>query len=237
MSRIGHLARAARAEISRDPGGSPACTGRGPRLASVIARNALWAASIAILLCGCVVTNPVEFKDEVDVPPLILDDPSLPNGSIIKFEKIEGNVEGPKEIFIDLQVRDDNLEQRLYVRTRITKGDSSVILSSCPDAELARQGQALSVYTLPIPQASLNPGECHKVEIAVSGGFTGCYSKNDELQRDRFDWVKDPDDIARATYWVWEVGNDLLADPVRAQTLIKSCNKPVEYRIPTVMAP
>lgn len=234
MSRIDPSVGPVLSEIPRDLPVFRTRRAAGAPLASSLLRNAVRTAFFAVLFCGCVVTDPVEFKDEVDVPPFILDDPSLPNGSIIKFEKIET---GPKDIFIDLQVRDDNVDQALYVRTRITKADNSVILSKCPDGQLARQGQPLSFYTLPIPTSSLNLGECHKVEIAVSGGFTGCYAKNDVLQRDRFDWVKDPDDIARATYWIWEVSNDALADPTAAKNLVNSCNKPIEYQSPVGTSP
>jgi hypothetical protein len=186
--------------------------------------------ALALPLQACVVTDPVEFKDEVDVPPIIVDDPALPNGSIIKFEKVEGGAQEAKEIEIDLQIRDDNVQQALAVRTRITKADNTTILSICPDTPLARQGTPISDYSLKIPQAYLNPGECARVEVVVSGHFGPCYTDNKKAN-DRFDLVSfdHPDDIARATYWVWEVGQNVLGDAKASQTLANSCRGVIEY--------
>lgn len=230
MSRIGYSARRREAEIPRDLAISAPVGAAGARLALLGLRNAFTAAAFGCLLCACVVTDPIDFKDEVDVPPVILDDPTLPNGSIIKFEKLAAGDPGAKEIVIDLQIRDDNVHQSLSIRTRITKADGSTILSKCPDTALARQGEPISYYPLTIPQTSLNSGECHKVEVVVSGHFGQCYDDTARANR-FFDVVSfdHPDDIARATYWIWEVGNNVLADPVAAQTLVSSCRDTVEY--------
>lgn len=221
MSRIGHNARKRPAGIARVLRACLARRDAGARLALLLC---------GLLLAGCVVTNPIEFKNEVDVPPVILDDPTLPNGSIIKFEKVEASAQSAKEIVIDLQIRDDNVLLPLSIRTRITKADRSTILSECPDKALARQGEPISYFPLTIPQALLNPGECHKVEVVVSGHFGDCYDDTARANR-FFDVVSfdHPDDIARATYWIWEVGNNVLADPTAAQTLVNSCRDTVEY--------
>jgi hypothetical protein len=230
MSRIS-LASAPRcAKKRRDLAALGRGAGAGARLASRTFWNAVLTALFAVTYSGCVVTDPVKFQNEVDVPPVILDDPSLPNGSIIKFQKeLDPNAPGAKEININLTVRDDNVNQPILVRTRITKADNTVILSQCPDAQLARQGVPLSYYTLTIPQGSLKTGECHKVEVVVSSKFEGCY-KNDDTQNSHFDVVANPDDIARATYWIWEVGNNVLDSAAASKILVNSCNKTIEYK-------
>ncbi len=248
MSRVTRAEELHQTENSRDlassvavsdTGAQFACSGgnRGVTRGVTSVWNALLllaaSAVFGAALSGCVVTDPVDFKDEVDVPPSILDDPTFHNGSIIKFEKVEGNAPGAKEIEIDLRIRDENVSQPLAVRTRITTSKGVTFIATCPDILLARQGVPTSDYKLTIPQAYLNAGECHKVEVAVSGHFDPCSrdaaETNKHFGTPAFDHA---DDIARATYWIWEDGKNVLADPMAAQALLNSCGA-IEYSPPS----
>jgi hypothetical protein len=179
---------------------------------------------VTLLATGCVVTDPIEFKDEVDLPPVIIDDPSYPNGSIIRFERVEGRGE---EIRINLKIRDENTAQVLKVRTLIRRAADTIVYT-CPETVLA-SGAVLRDYPLSITQSSLNPGECHKVEVAVSGHFERCREDPDLAER-LFEEVEEThaNDIARATFWIWETSNNVLGVPAATQGLVNSCQS-LEY--------
>jgi hypothetical protein len=180
---------------------------------------------LGLVLTGCVVTDPVEFKNEVDVPPTIIDDPQFPNGSIILFENVEGG--GEKALRIQPKIRDENVDQVLKVRLMITRAADAIVYT-CPETALLG-GSTLRDYDIVVPQIYLNPGECHKVDVAVSGHFTRCRDDKELAEKLFADVDEDHSgDIARATFWVWEVSNNVLGNAAATQNLVNSC-KAIEY--------
>jgi hypothetical protein len=171
------------------------------------------------MLSGCLVTNPVDFNDPTEIPPVIVDSAKLPIGSIVKVNMDER----PNTIRLPITIREDNLSQVLKVRTRITKSNT-IIEYTCPETEIPPTGTNLRPYDIVIDKTSLNRGECAKVELVVSGSFTTCVidQRTDAL----FDYAVPIDDIARATFWIWEVSGGVLADPQSALRLANSCKPP-----------
>ncbi len=202
--------------ILRDLGGATSPIAAGARLAFLVRRGG-HLATIVALLSGCLVTNPVDFNDPVEIPPVIVDSAKLPNGSIVKV-----NVDDPgaNEIRLPVTIREDNVSRVLKVRTRITKSDTTIEYT-CPEPELLPTGTNLRSYDIVIDKTSLNRGECARVELVVSGSFGTC--QIDQYVDLRFDFAQPTDDIARATFWIWEVSGSALADAQSALRLANTC--------------
>ncbi len=227
MSRQIPSQAAALGEILSNPAHPARSVGPGPQLAIPVVASicGLW---LALFGCGCLVTDPITFKDDVNFPPAIIGDSAYPVGSIITVTQ-----SGPNALDIPLTVRDENVDQQLYQRTLITKSNGYVFYT-CPEPVIPPSGSVeRSDVKITINKTDLNRGECNRVDIVVSSRFTDCIdaTKLPQLGPEqihkivgRFDDTSDPSDIARARYWVWEVSNDALTDPAKAQALAKTCN-------------
>ncbi|HEX7477066.1 MAG TPA: hypothetical protein VF331_04625 [Polyangiales bacterium] len=181
-------------------------------------------------MSGCLVTDPVTFKDEVNVPPVIIGDRKIPVGSIIK---VDVTAAGPNELRIPVTIRDENVGQELFERTLVTKSNGYVFYT-CPEPSIPPSGSVnRSDFQIVINKTDLNPGECHRVDFVVSSRFTHCenaVSDGGPLDNEQvatvvglFDQASDFTDIARARYWIWEVSGGALSNPQAAQALAESC--------------
>jgi hypothetical protein len=170
---------------------------------------------VASFVSGCLITNPVEFEQEEPQPPFILDVSRSDNpiGSILEIN-LDLN---PSRIQIPVRIRDENLFQDLTARSRL-------VTVPIPEPEygegvlIPEQGELMRDEVF-VEAGDIKRGECHLLELVVSGSFVP--GDDPEL----FDVVSEPDDIGRASWTIWEVSGDPLAETgaAAAQNLVKTC--------------
>jgi hypothetical protein len=201
------------------------CHGRsaGSRLASVllVSRAAL---SVVLVACsGCLVTSEYEIPDPTNVPPIIQDDPAsiAKIGSIIWLDS-ENPQNWPQ---FSVRVRDEDTEQVLDARWRLVKQGEPMpaftVLQPLPAGKLVRELQ------FRVESTRLSDGECHHLELAVSGNFW----KDRATGMDRTEPVffaevmgDFPDDLALASWWIWEGQGNMQTTDDEKGRLLDSCN-------------
>jgi hypothetical protein len=192
------------------------------------------------LLGACLVTDPVEFEDEKNEPPVIFeavgpDGVRIPLGSVITTDNpiSTGNggggqagapsIPGNNELELRLRIRDENLSQALRARVRIRKPNNVMIPYQCPEPEILPNGTEVREYEFGIDKTALDISTCHRVEIVVSSRFSRCNNSDPEVADELFDETFEDDDLAYASFWIWETSMDPLASPEAALLLAKSC--------------
>jgi hypothetical protein len=139
------------------------------------------------MLTSCLVTDPIEFKEEKSFPPFFVNIPgsNTPIGSMIaiNLDDLAKAGSGPQEVRLKVQVRDENVPEVLQTRYKLTT--VSVIDSTTENAinsqdtkfrvfsrELAPSGIPLRPYELAIETSLLSPGQCYALDLVVTGSFT-----------------------------------------------------------------
>lgn len=148
------------------------------------------------------------------MPPIVLDTPELAVGSIVTFDQTtDGN-----DLRLGITVRDDNVNDELRVRARLTvSGLAPSFL--CPGDTIFPSGEPQRPeYELILLPTDIRRGACTRVEVWVSSRFDApC------LEREKFDLPLIPDDVARATFWVWEMSDNPTANAEAAKVIVNSC--------------
>jgi hypothetical protein len=174
------------------------------------------AVSCGVLLGGCIVTNAEEFPEEQQVPPIMLDTPLVPIGSILAFDSRKD-----PEVRLPITVRDDNLDDTLLVHTQLTVGQMrSRISSEDTDLRIIPSTEAVrEQFTVLINGTLIRQGACNKVEVFVSREFVG------DCKRDpaAFTFPQNKGDVARATFWIWELSSDPMSSAEAALGVTTTC--------------
>ncbi len=215
-------------------------------------RGSLIGLCCASLLSACLVTDPVEFEDEQNRPPVIFeaigpDGVRIPLGSVITTDNPisagggggaagTGSIVGNNELELRLRVRDENLSQPLRVRMRVRKPNDVTIPYQCPEPEIPPSGGDVREYELGIDKTALDIGACHRVEVVISSRFNRCSTANPDVADQLFDETFEDDDLAYASFWVWETSMDPLTSPEAALRLAKSCET-LDYGSATTTPP
>jgi hypothetical protein len=163
---------------------------------------------------GCLVTSSVEFEEEVNVPPAVLDTTDFQLGTIYEFDRLVA-----RELRLDVTVRDENVSQDLELRARVSVDSSAAGRTAiCPGQRIAPSGEPRrAATTLTLTESSIQRGACNQVEIFVSSQFFR------ECKDETFDLTADEDDLASGVFWVWDLTGDPHTNPNRAQELLNSC--------------
>jgi hypothetical protein len=158
------------------------------------------------------VTSAEEFPEETPVPPAVLDTPALPVGSIVAFDQTR-----PGDLRLPITVRDENVEDVLELQARLLVVGEQPYEYFCPGEVIkANSTPTREEYDLIIPPQKLKTGACTKVEVVVSNHFAGTCTTN-------FAAAVEPNDIAHANYWIWEVSGQPAMNAGAAQGLVTSC--------------
>lgn len=180
-------------------------------------------AGSAILMMGCLVTEKVEFVDEQNLPPSILVPESARYSprEIFTFDinsmgaPVDGGT-GVAELRFEVEVRDPNLDDRLFAQSFTDIGRRRPVEEVPPSGAISRS------FTFTINAADFSPATdqnplaapgCHRVDLCVSSAFA-----------DRCVAV-DPIDLAAATWWV-RVINSAASPEVNAIDLAE-CPRPL----------
>jgi hypothetical protein len=169
---------------------------------------------------SCLVTSPIDVAGKEDSAPVIRDDPgaSPEIGSIVWL-----NSETTPEWTFSVLVYDEDISQTLNARWRLVTQNFK--MPSFTQLELA-PGQNPRPLVIRINRNQLSKGECHHLELAVSGSFitvnpvTGLPVTEPSLFR--FPVPGREDDLALASWWLWE-GRGSVAQPDEKVRLVESC--------------
>lgn len=215
MSRQSHGQAGAQATKLRDFMGLSHRRRPGSGLASSLRRVAV-AVLLTVCCGGCLVTDKIVFPTDPDIPPTILDEPgtATPIGSIFWIDKTS-----TPEFGLKVRVRDQNVGQALRAHWRVVKeGDSSPLFDTAEIPPAAGEPNRDLEFT--VQSDGLQPGKCHHLELAVSGSFLDPKDRRADDPR-FFDFTSNIDDLALASWWVWEGTGGAQTDKTR---LLDSCH-------------
>jgi hypothetical protein len=207
MSRIGWLEGVARNEESCDLSGFVSRGGRGTCVAVSVGVR-LGAAFSAMFFMGCLVTDPIDFPEELTCPPSIETRPSCTTDStppchplnqvVVVDLDLDVPESGMGELLFEVDIRDCNEDQSLQ---------TLALLDYRPDFGTPF-GQALVEdgtrfigpperspfeFRLPFSRlAATTAGRCHKLELLVSSRFRDVTSTQPAEQGD----------IGSAVWWI-----------------------------------
>jgi hypothetical protein len=189
--------------------------------------SSLIAAWSCVLVGGCIVTSAEEFPEESQVPPVVLDTPDLPIGSVVKYDQ-----RNDKEVRLGIDIRDENVDDELKVQVEITVVGQSVPERLCPMNMVGRTTLPERMeFELLIGSAQIKTGLCSKVDVWVSQDFAG-----DCADTRGFGVPQNRGDLGHAQYLIWELSGDPLQNAKAAQDLISSCPT-ITPRVSTTMMP
>lgn len=174
--------------------------------------------AVPSLLSGCVVTDPIEFDQPVNNPPMFVDRPgSQLNVAALKWVANDDPA-APSWPF-RFRVRESDLTQQLEAHWRIVlDGNTNPDRKDTIQIPPTRTGSLTRDFEIVINNTDLVADNCHRIDVAVSGSFEQP-APGDPEDRSQFDNRTERDDIARFTFWIWE------GDPDNAdyQKLIETC--------------
>jgi hypothetical protein len=196
------------------------CHGRsaGSRLASFLLSRA--ALSAVLVACsGCLVTSKYDIPDPTNVPPIIQDDPAsiAKIGSIIWLDS-----QNPQSWTFSVQVRDEDIDQVLDARWRLVRQGEP--LPPFTRLQPFQAGPLAPPLQITVESTKLSDGECHHLELAVSGSFWKDMLGMDRTDPLYFAEVTVEDDLALASWWIWEGEGNTETNDDEWKRLAKSCN-------------
>lgn len=154
----------------------------------------------ALMLSGCLVTDEIQFPQDVPYPPTIVGVPGAEfQIATIIWIDLKGHAQN--EWKLPVRIRDDNVDQTLEARYRVLQpGEPSPRWAR---DEIAPSGSPVREdYEVKVRFGDLLPGECHRVELVVSGSFLR------RTENKFFDVLNDEGeasgDIARASWTILE---------------------------------
>lgn len=170
-------------------------SGSGTRIAPMRLTKAVLSLALAACGMGCLVTEQVDFPKEVNTPPNILADETVPAANRVIIADLDvfrddAGVAGAPLAF-QFAVRDENVEQSLEVRILIRGRLQGDKLGAIPGGQLER---TYNFDLQPVIDFS-NPGECYTVDVYVSGQFRSEGGATPVI----------PGDVDSVTWWVSSV--------------------------------
>jgi hypothetical protein len=156
------------------------------------------AVAASVLGSGCIATNTIEFESE-NFPPSVVsqENAEFPLDKIGEIEKKDDPLppNEPAEMPLEVIIRDPNFEQTLEYRIFLD-GPPPPPQPERPIQEgfIDPIGILERPWTFAIPHEVLTPGECHKIDLIVTGEFL-----SDTVEQRP---PAEPGDFDLATWWV-----------------------------------
>lgn len=159
-------------------------------------------------------TSPVEFEEEVNIPPVLLDSTESPLGGLYEFDRLIA-----RELRLDVRVRDENVDDEVHLRARVSVEPSTMGYTEvCPEIYIPPSNEPeRAAGTLTLTESQIQRGACNLVEIFVSSQFY------QDCEEDNYSLPADRDDLASGRFWVLDLTGDPYLNPMRAQALLNSC--------------
>lgn len=168
---------------------------------------------------GCLVTDQITFEEEPNVPPVLLKAPGVKEdlGSIVWIDRSMRPTWD-----LRLKVRDENVEQDLVAHFRVKHEGEEFPPFDSIDLPAPPDGSVLRDLLVIVQTETLYVGECHRLEVAVSGSF---FPFEERPTPAFFDALRGPeDDIFVGMWWIWEGPGEMQATPEAKARLVESCN-------------
>ncbi|MFW2390655.1 MAG: hypothetical protein ACN4G0_20140 [Polyangiales bacterium] len=145
---------------------------------------------------GCITTTPIEFEAAQNYPPSVVSEPTaeFPLNRIGRLD-LDVPVDAP-EMPLEVIVRDPNLDQTLVYRMFLDSPPAPDIPFTAD--EITPSGFVERPTVLFVPYDRLTAGECHRIELVVTGQFANFVTRRPEEEGDFDD----------ATWWVEVVDAD-----------------------------
>lgn len=176
---------------------------------------------------GCLVTEPWSPPEKANVPPIIQADPTSAGPQIGSIVWLDAG-QSPREWEFAAMVIELDEQRPLTARWRILRRGAD--RSNPPmytELPLLEAGTRLRRVRIKISSNELTIGECHHLELAVSGSFVDQDTQPWREFAPRFLFtVLDPggqDDLATASWWIWEGQSSTRTDEEKAR-LVESCS-------------
>jgi hypothetical protein len=134
-------------------------------------------AALSGTLLPCCITQDVQYQAPPDVPPSIESTPTAehPINEIIVLDppaQVGDAGMGPASIFLDVQVRDPNLNQRLRYRLFIDYQRGEISPRIIDERPIPPSMELVRTERIEVPiRPYLNSPGCHRIELFVSSGF------------------------------------------------------------------
>lgn len=132
--------------------------------------------AMSVLYAGCLVTDEVQFPEEVPIPSVLIDAPSA-RIKIGDIARISRTASAPNDLTLEVIVRDDNLDEVLFGRLRAVSKQSTRFLTGC-DAETGEDTTVVPItggkermLSLPVARTDFAESGCYRLELVVSGSF------------------------------------------------------------------
>lgn len=155
-----------------------------------------------LLLMSCIVTDKIDLPEEDSFPPSITSCPESGTTSIDQIITLNVDEErraGNEELVFQVCIQDANLDQDLELLTYVDSNPELTVLPTT-DQEVLANGMFQRQAEVRVPFERLGtPGECHRVEMRVSGGFI--------RRLDEFGRPVDALDLGQA-FWFVALAND-----------------------------
>lgn len=160
-----------------------------------------------VLSTGCLVTEDILFEGQDDVPPSFVFRPRSvpPIGDILEVNADTREVEGMTNLEFNVQVLDPNVQQALETQIRLrtlanaSPASNELLVINEDGLDIPGTGSAVRDFRFSFLTTVLREGQCHQLELAVSGDFQE--GADDERY---FALPTRPGDVAVATWWIWE---------------------------------
>lgn len=166
-------------------------------------------------LTGCLVTDPIEFEEDVGSPPVLLDPLSREFlGGIVWLSPEE-----PTSWTFSMRVWDEDVTQNLQAHWRIVKKDVPVPEFEKPTIELPATGAVVRELQIVLQSSQLTGGPCHRIEVAVSGSFYQGEGRDDP---EYFALTRVDDDLSVGSWTIWRGEPDFVTDG-DALAIFESC--------------
>lgn len=148
---------------------------------------------------GCIATDRIEFTDEENFPPSVISTPDAqyPLNEIGQLN-LDDPVEVP-EVLLETIVRDPNFEQTLEFRIFLDSEPPPAAEAPIEEGTIGPSGFLDRFPVFSVSYERLPPGECHKIELVVAGGF----ASNVEDRRPIV-----PGDFDLVTWWIEVTDSD-----------------------------
>jgi hypothetical protein len=145
---------------------------------------------------GCITTTPIEFEAAENYPPSVVSEPTaeFPLNQIGRLD-LDVPVDSP-EMPLEVVVRDPNLDQTLAYRMYLDSPPAPDIPFT--SGEITPSGFVERPTVFFVPYDRLAAGECHRIELIVTGGFANFVTRRPAEEGDFDD----------ATWWVEVVDTD-----------------------------
>jgi len=173
---------------------------------------------------GCLVTDRVTWR-ETTVPPIIQEESASPRiGSILWLNK--NDVQRTEWAF-SVFVQEADSSRVLSARWRIvTRNDT---MPTFTQLEPLPAGKTLRELTFKVGSNQLSDGECHHLELAVSGSFVAMIDPRTGKDATEWYWfdvttLGKENDVGFASWWIWEGRGSVGATPEEKVRLVESCN-------------